>query len=87
MSNYVRSKAKEKAFEKRYNRSVIVYQWIQSPNQYSIKIVDNGKDYVLTEYLKKGAPVRTTVTYDGETREYPLYIFAELDVADKLGED
>lgn len=84
MSEYKRLEQKERAFKQRYGKDVEVYLWKENTNVYHIKIV-SGKEYILTEHLDKGTPLYTTLEYDGKLRKYPVYLHAEIQVADDIG--
>ena len=86
VSDYIKNQAKEEAFKKRYNRNVEVYQWSKNPNEYTIKILCGGKEYLLTEHLDKGAPKGTVLSINGKEHRYPFFVFAEIHVADDIGE-
>jgi hypothetical protein len=85
MSEFKRTEQKERAFKQRYGKDVEVYLWRESSDLYHIKIKTPQKEYILSEKLDKGTPVYTNLEFDGKLRRYPVYIFAEIDVADDIG--
>ena len=81
----------EKQFKKRYNRDIEVYVDKKVNGNQVIatrKIVSpNKKEYELVDIMDDGKTMIAYLKVDGKTYRYTQYIFAEIHLADLIGDE
>lgn len=83
-----RIEAYEKAFKRRYNRDVEVYQIPSKSKDVSeVKIKYKDNEYILTEYRKNGLTVSALAQIGKKIYKYNQYLHAEIAIADNIGEN
>ena len=87
-----RAEAYEKAFKKRYNRDTVIHHKRYTNEadeviQHTVSICCGEREFTLNEFLQDGTTVSVTVTHKGVVHKYDNYLWAEVQVADAIGEE
>lgn len=81
----------EKQFKQRYNRDIEAYRKIYTEDdevkQADVKIIHNGNEYMLIEYLKDGLTEQALFKHKEKTWKYKTHLEAEVHCADMIGKE